>query len=59
MLDSADVADVADQEMLEELHRNSHGNTALLLRLAQSLEPAASHFRGAGADRFDRAGVAA
>ena len=36
LLDSADVADVADQEMLEELHRNSHGNTALLLRLAQS-----------------------
>ena len=36
LLDSADVADVTDQEMLEELHRNSHGNTALLLRLAQS-----------------------
>ena len=36
LLDSADLADVGDRWMLEELHRQSHGNTALLLRLAQT-----------------------
>jgi type II secretory pathway predicted ATPase ExeA len=55
LLDSADVADVADQEMLEELHRNSHGNTALLLRLAQSWSGRHRTLAGPGAHRFDRA----
>jgi type II secretory pathway predicted ATPase ExeA len=57
LLDSADAADVADQEMLEELHRNSHGNTALLLRLAQSSSQRHRTPARPGADRFDRASI--
>jgi len=36
LLDSADVADVGDRHMLEELHRRSNGNPAKLLHLAQT-----------------------
>jgi general secretion pathway protein A len=36
LLDSTDVADVTDQWMLEELHRQSRGNLASLLRLAHA-----------------------
>ncbi len=36
LLDSADIGDVGDWEMLEELHRRSNGNPARLLRFAQT-----------------------
>jgi DNA transposition AAA+ family ATPase len=57
LLDSADVADVADQSMLEQLHRDARGNTALLLRLAQAWGQRRRAIAGPGADRFERTTV--
>jgi general secretion pathway protein A len=54
LLDSTDVADVAEQAMLEELYRNSHGNTALLLRLAQAWSQRHRALAGPGGDRAAR-----
>jgi type II secretory pathway predicted ATPase ExeA len=54
LLDSADLADSADHAMLEELHRDSHGNTALLLRLAQTSSDRHRTLARSGSERFDR-----
>ena len=54
LLDSTDVADVTNQWMLEELHRKSRGNLALLLRLAQTLSHGHRALAGSVSDRSDQ-----
>jgi general secretion pathway protein A len=57
LLDSADLADVADNEMLEEIHRSSHGNIASLLRLAPAWSIRNRAVAQSGGDRFGRSGA--
>jgi hypothetical protein len=56
LLDSADLADVADREMLEEIHRSSRGNIASLLRLAPAWTNRHRSVARSAADQFGRSG---
>ncbi len=53
LLDSADGAGIADERVLEDLHRRSHGNPALLIRLARARVGQRSLGSKAAADRAD------
>jgi general secretion pathway protein A len=54
LLSSAEGASIADEGLLEELHRRSHGNPAFLIRLANTCAALQTPASKAGADRVER-----